>query len=77
MLSVASSKQSNSKVTGSEHNSESAADDSSMKKPPTVSALHHYFGHQTQHLSVKQRLANFHAKLKKGNFFESQVNPVD
>lgn len=66
LRSVASSKHSNSKVTnhtnqtGSEQ-SEDMCDDSSMKKP-TVSALQHIVGFQQQ-LSVKQKLANFHAKL--------------
>lgn len=41
-----------------------------MKKPPTVSALQHILGFQQQ-LSTKQKLANFHAKLQKGNLFES------
>lgn len=62
MMSVGSSKQSNSKM--SDHHSDSLADDSSsMKKPPIVSALQHFFGSQAPQLTVKQRLANFHAKL--------------
>jgi restriction endonuclease Mrr len=59
-------------VASSEHNnSDSAADNSSMKKPK--SALSSNFGH----LTFKQRLANFHTKLKKGGLFESQANPTD
>jgi hypothetical protein len=70
MLSVASSKQSNSKM--SDNHSDSLAEDlSSMKKPPMVSALHHYFGHHQPQLTVKQRLANFHAKLQRGQLFEA------
>jgi len=67
-------------MTSSDVKSDSAVvcvEDSSMKKPPTVSALHHYFTSGPSHLSVKQRLANFHAKLQKGNLFESLVNPID
>jgi len=64
LASVGSSKQSNSKM--SDQYSDSIADDgSSMKKPPKTT-LQPFLSYQPQ-LTVKQRLANFHAKLQHGH----------